>query len=91
MTNFVYKGLSRNPEIGNTPAQILCNIWRLKGVRDTKFDRNLSNGKLFNAAKCRGSEFSNNEIELQNRVTENNVTLQVTNSEIFIEILLSSY
>ena len=37
------------------------------------------------------SEFSSYEIELQNRVTQNKVTLRVTNSKIFIEILLSSY
>ena len=39
----------------------------------------------------RGSEFSSYEIKLQNRVTQNDVTLRVINSEIFIEILLSSY
>ena len=38
-----------------------------------------------------GSEFLSYEIELRNRVTQNDVTLRVTNSEIFIEILLSSY
>ena len=37
------------------------------------------------------SEFSSYEIELQNRVKQNDVALRVTNSEIFIEILLSSY
>ena len=37
-----------------------------------------------------GSEFSSYEIELQNQVTQNDVTLRVTNSKIFIEILLSS-
>ena len=36
----------------------------------------------------RGSEFSSYEIELQNRVTQNDVTLQVTNSKMFTEILL---
>ena len=30
-------------------------------------------------------------LELQNRVTQNDVTLRVNNSNIFIEILLSSY
>ena len=38
-----------------------------------------------------GSEFSSYETELQNRVTQNDVTLRVTNSKMFIEILLSSY
>ena len=39
----------------------------------------------------RGSEFSSYENELQNRVTQNDVTLRVTNWKSFIEILLSSY
>ena len=38
-----------------------------------------------------GSEFLSYEIELQNQVTQNDVILRVTNSKIFIEILLSSY
>ena len=38
-----------------------------------------------------GLEFSSYEIELQNPVTQNDVPLQVTNSKVFIEILLSSY
>ena len=43
-------------------------------------------------SKCTGSsEFSNHETELQNRITQNEVTLPVTNSKIFAEILLSSY
>ena len=36
-------------------------------------------------------EFSSYEIELRNRVMQNDITLRVTNSKIFIEILLSSY
>ena len=39
----------------------------------------------------RVSEFSSYEIELRNRVTQNDVTLRVTNSKIFIETFLSSY
>ena len=31
MTVFFYKGLTRNPEIGNTPICVLPNIWRLGG------------------------------------------------------------
>ena len=41
--------------------------------------------------KLRGSESSSYEIKLRNRVTQNDVTLRVTNSEIFIEIVHSSY
>ena len=38
----------------------------------------------------RGLDFSDYKIELRNRVTQNAVTLWVTNSKIFMEILLSS-
>ena len=35
----------------------LSNIWRLWWDRDTKFDTNISNEMLLNAAKCQGSTF----------------------------------
>ena len=40
ITIFVYKGLTRNPEIGNTLVWVLPNIWRLGRVRDTIFGTN---------------------------------------------------
>ena len=54
MIIFFYKGLTRNPEIGNTPVWVLPNIWRLGGVRDTKYGADVSNTMLLNAAKCQG-------------------------------------
>ena len=54
---FFYKGLTRNLEIGITPICVLPNIWSLKQVRDTKFDTNVSNKILLNAAKCQGYSF----------------------------------
>ena len=57
MTIFFYKGLTKNPEIGNTPVWVLPNIWRLGQVRDTKFGTNVSNEMLLNAAKCQGYSF----------------------------------
>ena len=39
----------------------------------------------------RGSEFSSYEIELRNRVMHYDVTLRVSYSKIFIEILFASY
>ena len=51
MTIFFYKGLTRNPEIGNTPVRVLPNIWRLEQVMGTKFGTNVSNRMLLNAAK----------------------------------------
>ena len=52
--NFFYKGFTKNPEIKNTPVWALLNIWRLGQVRDTKFDINVSNVMLLNAAKIPG-------------------------------------
>ena len=57
VTIFFYKGLTRNPEIGNTPVWVLPNIWRLGRVMDTKFGTNVSNKMLLNAAKCQGYSF----------------------------------
>ena len=52
MTIFFYKGLTRNPEILNTPFWVLPNIWRLGQFRNTKFGTDVSNEMLQNAAKC---------------------------------------
>ena len=41
--------------------------------------------------KIRDLEFWSYEIELRERVTQNDVTVRVTNSKMFREILLSSY
>ena len=54
ITIFFYKGLTRNPEIGNSPVWVLPSIWRLGQVRDTKFGKNVSNKMLLNAAKQQG-------------------------------------
>ena len=53
----IYKGLTRNPEIGNTPVCVFSNIWRLGRVRDTKFGWNVFNEKLLNNEKCQGYSF----------------------------------
>ena len=52
-----YKGLTRNPEIGNTPVWILPNVSRLGRVRNTRFGTNVSNKMLLNAAKWQGYSF----------------------------------
>ena len=46
ITIFFYKGLTRNPEIRNTPVWVLPKIWRLKQVMDTKLSMNVSNRVL---------------------------------------------
>ena len=57
MTIFVYKGLTRNSEIGNTPVWVWANIWKLGRVRETKFSTIVSNKSLLNAAKLHGYSF----------------------------------
>ena len=57
MTISFYKGLTRDLEIGNTPAWVLPNIWGLGQVRNTKFGMSVSNKMLLNAAKCQGYSF----------------------------------
>ena len=54
---FFFKGLTRNPKIGNTLVWGLPNIWRLGRVMDTKFGKNVSNRMLLNAAKFEGYSF----------------------------------
>ena len=51
MTIYFYKGLTQNPEIGNTPVWVLPNIWRMGRVRDTKFGTDVPNEILLHAAK----------------------------------------
>ena len=56
MTNFVYKGLTRNPEIGKTclsSAQYLETGW----CQGYQIWQNVSNEQLLNAAKWQGSSF----------------------------------
>ena len=57
VTIFLYRGLTRNPEIGNIPIWVLPNIRRLGQVRATKFDTNVSNAMLLNAAEYQGYNF----------------------------------
>ena len=52
MTIFFYTGLTRNPEIRNTPVWVFHNIWRLGRVMDTKIYTNVCNRTFLNAAKC---------------------------------------
>ena len=54
MTVFFYKGMIRDPEIGNTPVWVLPNIWRLGWVMNAKFGTNVPNRMLLNAAKFQG-------------------------------------
>ena len=75
MTYFVCKGLTRNPEIGNTPIWVLPNIWRLGRSRDTKFGRNVSNKMLLRVTvftisellreNQQGSKLSRNQVRVK--------------------------
>ena len=48
---FFYKGLTRNPEIGNIPVWVLPYIGKLTQVMDTNFGMDSSNEMLLNPAK----------------------------------------
>ena len=67
MKIFVYKGLTRNPEIGNTSISIFSNLWRLGQVRDNKFDKNVSNKMLLNAVISRLTAFIISELLKENQ------------------------
>ena len=56
ITIYFYIGLTINPEIGNTPAWVLPNIWRLGRVRNTEFGTDVSN-EMPDAVKCQGYSF----------------------------------
>ena len=49
MTILFYKGLTKKPEIGNTPDWVLLSIG---GRLDAEFSTNVSNRIFLNAAKC---------------------------------------
>ena len=53
----IYKGLTRNPEMGNTHTWIFPAAWRLGKVTKTIFGTNVSNEKLLNAATCQSYSF----------------------------------
>ena len=57
MSIFFNNGLTRKPEIGNTPAWVLPNIWRLERNRDTKFGTDVSDEMLLNTAKSQVYNF----------------------------------
>ena len=52
MTILLHTGLTRNPEVRNTPVWVLPNTWRLGWVRDTKFGTNVSN-EMLRTACCK--------------------------------------
>ena len=57
MTIYVYKGLTKNPEIRNTSVWVLLNIWRLGRVKDTPIGTDVFNEILLSAAKCQSYSF----------------------------------
>ena len=54
MTISFYKGLTKNLKIWNNHVWVLSNIWSLGQVRNTRFNKNVSNKMLLNARKCQG-------------------------------------
>ena len=69
MTIFIYKGLTKNPEIGNTLNWVLLNIWRLERVKETKFSTNVS--RYWMLQNARVTAFSVSELLRENQQGEN--------------------
>ena len=72
--NFLYKGLTRNPELGNTPVWVLHDIFTLGRVMNTKLGTIVSNEMLLNAANCQGYSFYCFWI-IKRKQTGDNITL----------------
>ena len=61
MRIYFYKGLTWNPEIGNTPVWVLPNIWWLEQVRNTKFGMDVYNKMLLMQQNARVTAFTISE------------------------------
>ena len=99
MTISIYKGLTRNPEIGNTTVWVFPNFWRLKQVRDTKSNTNVANEMLVDAAKCQGYSFycfwvmrktKRGELKITPTQIRINVKCLLSYRQIIIKLLLCS-
>ena len=67
VTIFVYKRLTRNREIGNTPVWVLPNIWKLGRVKDTKFGTNVSDKNLLKLQNGRVAALTVSELLRENQ------------------------
>ena len=67
MTIFFYKGLTRNPEIGNTPVWVLPSIRRLGQVRDTRFGTNSLITCYWMLQNTRVTAFTVSELLMENQ------------------------
>ena len=74
MAILIYKEL-KSQIIGNIPIWVLPNNWRLKQVRNTKFDTNVSKKMLLNAAKCQGYTFYHFWVIKEKPTVESKITL----------------
>ena len=66
-------------------------FFKVKYTRVVNTDSVFTVKRLYLSLLVTEIRFLSYEIELQNRVSQNDVTLRVANSKIFIEIFLSSY
>ena len=67
MTISFYKGLTRNPEIGNIPVWVLSNIWKLGRVKNTKFGTNVSNKILLKLQNAKVAAVTISELLRENQ------------------------
>ena len=66
-------------------------FFKVKYTRVVNTDSVFTVKRLYLSLLVTEIRFLSYEIELQNRVSQNDVTLRVADSKIFIEIFLSSY
>ena len=67
MTIFLYKGLTKNPKVGNAPVWVLPNIWRLRQVWDIKLGSNVSNEIFWTLHNARITAFTIFELLRENQ------------------------
>ena len=67
-TIFLYKGLTRNLEIRNTPIWVFPNIWRLAQFSHTKFDTHVSKKYYWMLRNARVIDFTVSELLRENQL-----------------------
>ena len=67
-TIFLYKGLTRNLEIRNTPIWVFPNIWRLAQFSHTKFGTHVSKKYYWMLRNARVIDFTVSELLRENQL-----------------------
>ena len=79
MTIFLYKGLTRNLEIRNTPIWVFPNIWWLAQFSHTKFGTHVSKKNYWMLRNARVIDFTVSELLRENQLGRGKVVPVSTN------------